>query len=350
MVEERGGERFFQYILYPPAVKPAQTFSRELVFVVDVSGSMRGFPLKQSKKVMEQLLRQMAPGERFQVITFAHQAQSLFAQAMPATPKNIQQALEFVDLQQGGGGTHFMAAIDQIFPPHQEAITSDRQKVVLFLTDGYIGNEQEIILSIRDRAQGNRVFTLGVDNSVNHYLLKGMAEAGAGVHAVIRTDGDSERAMREFYARASAPLLTGFELQGSGLDLSEVFPKRVAHLTAGRPVQVKALARLPNGTLWQNTVNPVMVGNVGFPSLWARKKGAHIQLFEGAIDGREVVLQYQILTPYTSFVAVEEWVTNKDFENEIIKALKRWRWKTISQGEVVVQVPLEFRCHEKPNP
>lgn len=523
LVEKRGGERFFQYILYPPAVKKSETFPREFIFVVDVSGSMRGFSLNKSKQVMRKILEQMNPSERFQVIAFANQAQSLFAQAMPSTPLNIQQALEFVDFQQGGGGTHFMAAIDQIFPTHQEATTSDRQKLVLFLTDGYIGNEQEIIQSIRDRAQDNRVFTLGVGNSVNHSLLQGMAEAGAGVHAVIRTDGDSERAMRDFYARASAPLLTGFQLQGDGLDLSEVFPKRVAHLTADRPVQisgkwtaktpvqVKALARLPNGTLWQNRVNPMTVENVGLASLWARKKGAHIQLFEGAIDGREVVLpdtsrqkieslglQYQILTPYTSFVAVEEWVANngqkqerviqpsvipegidpvssgavmlsarsakmqsgfaeggggdllgglmgggsgvygntvvtkhanrgqvvvpdsmqvsvesgeafrskteiahiikirsgslrhiynrhlkqspqlsgnitvrlvigakgevigiesvsssvglKDFENEVIRALKRWRWKTISQGEVVVQVPLEFRCNDCSNP
>jgi len=163
-----------------------------------------------------------------------------------------------------------------------------------------------------------------------------MAEAGGGAHAVVRTDGDAVKAMREFYARAGAPLLSGFALEGSGFDKNTLFPARVPHLTSGRPVMIsgkvnnveslrlQAKALRPDGSVWKDNPSIVKVANVGLASLWARKQVAHIQLYEGLVAGRgadlpevwrqkvvELGVRYQIMTDYTSFVAVEEMVANK---------------------------------------
>ena len=336
LVEKVRGESFFQYVLYPPVAPPAQVFDRELVFVVDVSGSMRGYPLDKSKQVMERLLKSLRSTDRFRVVTFAGIAESMSAEPLVASDANVRKALNYVDRQEGGGGTEFMAAIEAIFPARGADAVSSRQRIVLFLTDGYIGNESQIIQSVRDRAMGNRVFTLGVGNSVNHSLLQGMALAGAGVHATLRTDGDEEKAMREFYARIEAPMLTDMRLQGTGFVVAESYPRRIMNLVAGRPLLItgklsgkgafalQASARLPDGKMWNDRPEAVVIGNTGLAALWARKKVENIELYEGTFSGDDFYLDsarqtqveklgvtYQIMTGYTSFVAVEDKIVNQ---------------------------------------
>lgn len=335
LVEDRGAESFLHLTLYPPTVRPQQLYARELIFVVDVSGSMRGFPLDKSKQVMENLLKNMRPSDRFRVVVFAGGAQELNEDALPASPENRQRALDFVDKQQGGGGTEFMAALNQIFPSGEELSISEMQRNVLFLTDGYVGNEREIIANIRDRAQGRRVYTLGVGSSVNHSLLRGMAEAGGGYYAYLRQDGDAEKSMREFYARTDAPLLTGLQLESPLLDTLESYPRRVALLTSERPIQIttklrsKALApslylevsaRTPNGSRWNQKTQLQFVSGTGLASLWARKKVAHLELYNNRNNAEieSVGVQYQIMTSLTSFVAVEEQIVNKSGKQQSV--------------------------------
>jgi Ca-activated chloride channel homolog len=328
LVEDRGAESFLHLTLYPPVQPPKLLYPRELVFVVDVSGSMHGYPLDKSKEVMRHLLESMRSTDRFRLIVFSGAASELSPEALPATAENIRLAEELVARQSGSGGTELMAALAQALPENKVEDDDVIQRNILFLSDGYVGNEKQIIAAIRDRAQGRRVYTLGVGSAVNHSLLRGMAEAGGGYYAYVRQDGDAQKAMREFYARTDAPLLTGLSLASPLLDSLEMYPRRVALLTAGRPIQLTTklvkpakgpslylgtTARLPSGARWNTHTQIQMVSGTGLASLWARKKVAYLELADAQPQKRieELGVHYQIMTSQTSFVAVEDHIVNK---------------------------------------
>jgi Ca-activated chloride channel homolog len=350
LLEQRQGEYFYHYTLYPPVIPPQHNHSRELIFVVDVSGSMVGFPLNKAREVLNTLLQNLQEQDHFNIILFESTEMVFREQSVPANAKNIALAKQFFSQRVGGGSTNFMAAIDQLFPPNSQAQpTTDKQKTVLFLTDGYIGNEQVIVTNIRDRAHATRVYTLGVGNSVNHSLLRSMAQVGGGYYSVIRTDGDATKATKDFYARLQAPVLTSLQLTSDLWQQQEQYPRRIPYLTSGRPVQISgkldpqflqrvqlqqqsdgilskefmAVAAQPNGTQWTDFPQIYLVHNMGLASLWARKKINHLELYHTTTSEHQLQensglqaqiealgIKYQVMSRYTSFLAVEHNITN----------------------------------------
>lgn len=327
-----GSGGYFTLTIQPPKqVADADAVARELVFVVDNSGSMGGQPMDTAKALMRKALADMRPDDTFTVLRFSESASGLSDDLLPATADNIQTGLDYVDAMAGMGGTHMLAGIEAALDlPHDD----DRLRVVMFLTDGYIGNEEDIFALIERDIGDARLFSLGVGTSPNRYLLDGMANVGRGAVAYAGVDDDIAPTVDRFYERVATPVLTDVELDWQGLAVAEVLPGRIPDLFAGQPVTVFGrYSGDPDGDIVLRakargkTVDlPVRfaVANApdveGVSSMWARNKidellayphrsNAYTPLSDGEKQAViDVALQHRIMTEFTSFVAVDERV------------------------------------------
>lgn len=323
--EQRGG--FFTFILQPPqSVRAAEVTPKEIVFVVDTSGSMSGFPIEKSKEVIKLALDGLNPRDTFNLITFAGDTHILFPKPVPATEANVHRAQQFLLGRSGGGGTEMMKAIRTALAPGE----ADHIRIVCFLTDGYVGNDMEIVDEVK-RYSNARVFSFGVGSSVNRFLLDKMAEAGRGDVEYVGLDDDGSAAAQRFWARIRNPLLTDISIDWNGLPVTEIYPARHRDLFDAKPVTITGRYSTPaSGTirLRGRRQGHEFVGEIAITlpgaeprhaalaALWARSKVEHLQSAKpSAADQEEITrlgLDYRLMTQYTSFVAVEEKVTNRN--------------------------------------
>jgi len=185
---EEGG---FFTLMVQPEVDPAADVvaGREMVFVLDCSGSMSGMPIETAKAVIEKTLKTLRPDDTFQVLRFSEKASGLWKAPRRANPADVATALSFVSRLRGHGGTMMIEGIRAALSGPRDP---ERIRIVHFLTDGYIGNESQILSEIHRRCGEARIFPLGVGSSVNRYLIDRMAEAGRGSPAYIRQDAPQE--------------------------------------------------------------------------------------------------------------------------------------------------------------
>jgi len=328
--DARGG--FFTLMLYPPAeLKELPRRPMEMVFVLDCSGSMNGYPMQKSKSAMRHALKQMQRGDTFQIIRFSNNASALGPRPVPVTPENVQRGINYIDGLRGGGGTMMIegikAALD--FPQSE-----DRQRVVAFMTDGYIGNEKQILGELHKRLNGARIFSFGVGSSVNRYLMERMAKLGKGAVAYVGPKDDERAIMSHFFDRISHPALADIEIDYGSARVRGLFPKQVPDLFVGRPVLlvgrfegempsrigVKGYAgnervamNVPVTPLaFHANVNGKAVG--GLPAVWARMQIAdlsdqmthtrdpHLEL---SSQIKQLSLNYNLMSNYTAFIAVD---------------------------------------------
>ena len=215
--------------------------SREFIFVMDISGSMRGIPLSMCKDAMREALGQIRPQDTFNVLTFAGQTKKAFARPRRASQHNIQEAMRVVDNLRAGGGTMMGGAIAEALNPMSE---SAKERYVFFLTDGYVGNEKEIfartqtfVQTLRDRGQQARVFGFGVGSSVNRHLLNGLGEAGRGTAFYSSTRQDPAKGVRSFFRTIEQPVLSDIHLEFENVEVSDIEPQVIPDLLAGRPLK-----------------------------------------------------------------------------------------------------------------
>lgn len=321
--DDRGG--FFTLILQPPDnVMPTDTMPKEIVFVLDTSGSMDGFPIKKAREAMKLTLDNLNPYDTFNLITFAGDTHILFEKPLPATKENLAAARRLLDDSSSGGGTEMMKAIQAALEPSD---SQSHVRIACFMTDGQVSNESEIIKEVRSHPNA-RVFAFGIGDSVNHNLLDNISREGRGeVEYVAKTD-DGSAAARRFFERIRNPLMTDIALEFSGVDVSETYPVEIPDLFDTKPVTITG--RYKRGGRAIVTLKGMMLGQpfsrdiaIDFPkqgaenevmaTLWARKKLADTMRpdFKGTRDEQELLitglgLDYHLLTPFTSFVAVEE--------------------------------------------
>ena len=421
--DAKGG--FFALMLEPPArVAPAEIRPRELVFVLDVSGSMNGFPIEKSKELARKAIARMRPNDTFNIITFAGNTAVLWPEPKPATAENIAAADQFIAGSSGGGGTEMMAAINAalvqpgrsgvepakllalpadgrgltiavpagtiavdgarwkidagtaadgtqksvfaeipvILPENPKRLavllegawtTKDSERVfvartarfedadartrlVFFLTDGYIGNDQAVVEAVYDNARASRVFSFGIGTSVNRFLLDEMARAGRGVSEVVTLAEDADAVVDRLVRRIDAPVLTDLELAiDPALGVRELLPAggRLPDLYDVEPlVLIGRFDRAARGTItlrgrtgagaWERTISVTLPEREPqhdvVPTLWARAKVDELLLpklaavEQDSLDAptQRAVIRlgeaFHITTPYTSFVAVEK--------------------------------------------
>lgn len=322
---EKGG--YFSLILQPPDKVDAQDVTpKEIVFVVDTSGSMEGFPLDKAKESMKMALQGLNPQDTFNLITFAGDTSVLFEKPVSATPENLRKAWAFMESRQGGGGTEMMKAIRTALDPSD---SQSHVRVVCFMTDGYVGNESEILSEIQKHPNA-RIFSFGIGGSVNRFLLDKMAEEGRGEVEYVTLTDDGSAAAKRFHERVRNPLLTDISLDFGGLQVADVYPTKINDLFSAKPVVINGrftkagngVIKLKGKSFGREIVREIPVN---FPenepnhdvlaTLWARTRIDDLTKQDYQNTKPEIKeqitslgIEYRLMTAFTSFVAVEERV------------------------------------------
>src|SRR6266545_3950787 len=327
---EKGG--YFTLILQPPErITVADVMPKELVFVLDTSGSMSGFPIEKAKETMKLALDGLYPADTFNLITFAGDTRILFPAPVRATAANLKKAQDFLSATSGNGGTEMMKAIEAALDASD---SQNHVRIVCFMTDGYVGNDMEIISEVQKHPNA-RVFAFGIGSSVNRFLLDKMCEYGRGEVEYVALNDDGSAAARRFHERVRNPLLTDISVDWNGLPVSDVYPQRIPDLFGAKPVILtgrytaagRGVIRLKGKMSGREFVREIAVD---FPetesqhnvlsSLWARSRIDDLmgQDYNGMQQGamkpelKETItnlgLEYRLMTQFTSFVAVEEMI------------------------------------------
>jgi Ca-activated chloride channel family protein len=321
-------ENFFLLMAQPPRViEPAQLPAREYVFVVDVSGSMHGFPLETAKTLMRDLAGVLRPTDTFNVMVFADGFEAFSRASVPATGANLDRALRFIGRKSGGGGTRLLNALQAAVALPRENGTS---RSVVLVTDGYIDAEADVFDYVREQLDSTNFFAFGIGTAVNRLLVEGVARAGLGEPFIVTGPGEAPEAAARLRRYIDSPVLTGIDVQFEGFDAYDVEPERVPDLFASRPIVVFGKWRGTAGGsvaisgqtgggpyLARTDVSPSNLhdSHAALRYLWARTRIAELSDFGPRRPDEERVaaitalgLGYSLLTQYTSFIAVQEIV------------------------------------------
>jgi Ca-activated chloride channel family protein len=339
------GSGWFQLVLQPPASPPkAQIAPKEMVFVIDQTGSQMGAPIEKAKETMRYCIQNLNPGDTFQLLGFNTDVYPCFPQPVEATPQNIARALDYLRPLQGGGGTDILKATDYALKMPDDP---NRPRIVCFMTDGYVGNEANILSYVRGHRGRARMFPFGVGNGVNRFLIDGMAREGRGTPEYALLGEDGQKLAQRFYDRLANPLLLDVRTDWGALPVTDVFPKVVPDVFESGPVVLTGRFSKPvagdlvlrgrtGGKQWQRTVRVDFSQsdpNAGsaLPGVWARQKIEELSnrapdekvSGEGAKDLQEqvtkIALDYHLMSPFTSFVAVEPTVVNVGGQQKTIE-------------------------------
>lgn len=336
--DETGGT--LSLLIEPPAVSDAATVTpREMIFILDTSGSMNGEPIEASKSFMAQALRMLRSDDYFRIIRFSSSASELSAGPIPATPANLRAAVSFVNDLQANGGTEVLAGLRLAFNNQPLPGT---HRMLVFLSDGYVSNEAEILNLVAAGIGNAHTYVLGVGTGVNRYLLAEMAHQGRGFMRIIDPTEKSEEAAVAFAKRLDATLMTDLTIDWGDLAVADVTPAKLPDLFAGNSLRVQArytkggehVINIKGKIRGQEATLPVKLSlpdeatgedTRAVPLIWARTKikdymrilmtpeplrhGTHSNAaIEDAIT--KLGLTYHLATQWTSFVAVATKVLN----------------------------------------
>lgn len=332
-------ENFFLAMIQPPkSVKTEVIPPREYVFIVDVSGSMHGYPLDISKKLMRDLIGKLRPSDRFNVILFAGCSNLFSEQSIAANSQNLDKAMAFIDKEQGSGGRELLPALHRALGLKG---TEGFARTFVIATDGYVEVEREAFDLIRRSLDKANFFSFGIGTSVNRYLIEGMAHAGSGMPFVItKPEGASAEAER-FRQYVSNPVLSHIKISYKDFDVYDVEPLCVPDVFAERPVIIFGKYRgFPKGTIevrgkngageFNDRLNVAeakpMESNLALRYLWARERIRNLDdmgVFGNPDEQKQLVtqlgLKYNLLTRFTSFVAIDSQVRNANGNSTAIQ-------------------------------
>jgi Ca-activated chloride channel homolog len=323
-------ENFFLYMAQPPArIASADIPVREYIFVLDVSGSMNGFPLDTAKQLLRDLIGQLRPTDLFNVVLFAGDSKVLSEKSLPADQQNISKAIGLIEQERGSGSTELLAAMQNAMNLPRQA---DISRSVVLITDGYVSGEKGVFDYIRANLNQCNVFSFGIGSSVNRYLVEGVAKAGMGEAFVVTQPVEAPAIAAKFREYIQSPLLTDIQLRASGFDIYDVQPSHLPDLFAERPVIFFGKWRgSPGGTFelqgktgqgdyltrLEVSGRQPDEANSALRYLWARSRIAELSDYGAAyVEAEQVAsitalgLKYNLLTSYTSFIAVREVVSN----------------------------------------
>jgi Ca-activated chloride channel family protein len=323
-------ENFFLAMLEPPAgFELLDLPAREYLFILDVSGSMHGFPLDTAKVLLSELLGNLGPRDSFNLLLFSGGNAVLAERSLPATPANIQQALTVINAQRGGGGTELLPALRRALALPRER---DRARTIVIVTDGYVTVEREAFELIRSNLGTASVFAFGIGSSVNRHLIEGMARAGRGEPFVVTNGHVAKEEAARFRRYVEAPVLTHVTARLDGFEAYDLDPESLPDVFVSRPVILfgkwrgERQGRLTiqgitgsgpyDQSLDLSQVEP-RDDHAALAYLWARSR---IQTLsddnrlepddERVKEVTRLGLTYSLLTQYTSFVAIDRIIRN----------------------------------------
>lgn len=333
-------ENFFLLMVQPPERYTPETIPpREYIFILDVSGSMYGFPLDTSKELIRNLAGSLRETDRFNVILFSDSLIQMSPESVPATAENVQKAFALIDNEEGGGGTELAPALETALgiPASPGAARS-----VIAITDGYISGEREIFDIIGRNIGTTNFFSFGIGSSVNRYLIDGIAKTGLGESFVVTDPSEAAATADRFRTYIQSPVLTDVQVAYDGFDVYDIEPPTLSTLFASRPIVLFGKWKgEPSGTIHitgktggqdyaedipVSAAIPLEANNI-IQYLWARTRVERLTDYGMTEDLQanakkevtELGLRYSMMTPYTSFIAVTEKVRNTEGKSTDVK-------------------------------
>jgi len=321
---------FFLLTVQPPERIAARDIPpREYIFVLDVSGSMHGFPLDTAKRVIEDLVGNLKPTDTFNVVLFSGASRVLSPVSLAANSQNVARALSVIAGERGGGGTELEAALRTAIKLPRSGFVS---RTVVVVTDGFIAEEAGAFQLINENLNNTNFFAFGIGGSVNRHLIEGIARAGQGEPFVVLRPEEAAAAGERFREYIETPVLTNVRVSYRGFDAYEVEPEAQPDLFAERPIVlfgkwrgakeglIEVTGRSAQGDfakIFDVRDSATRPEHMALPQLWARSRIARLSDFNFRRDDTEAVrevtalgLTYSLLTRYTSFIAVLEEVRN----------------------------------------
>jgi Ca-activated chloride channel family protein len=324
-------EKFFLLMMQPPVrIRPKDLPPREYIFILDVSGSMNGFPLDISKKLFKDLINNLTTGDKFNLILFAGGSRVFSEHSVAANQQNVKKAIQVIDNEQGGGGTELLPALQQALAlPGEEHMA----RTVLILTDGYVDVEKEAFELIRKNLGRANFFAFGIGSSVNRFLIEGIARVGQAESFIVTQQDQADETGEKFRKYVLSPVLSKIKVDYNGFTVYDVEPLSIPDILAERPVIIfgkykgsaTGTIKLKGISGGGNIYSTVLQVNSSKPGvnykalkyLWARQRIAILADFN-QIAGNEDLkneitrlgLAYNLLTDFTSFVAIDEQVRN----------------------------------------
>jgi Ca-activated chloride channel family protein len=329
VVSSRGQDEsaYFLLMIVPPIDTAVSDIRpKEAIFIIDTSGSMSGPKIAQAKNALRAFVHGLNPHDSFNIIRFGSDFSYLSKESLPFTEESVERADEYIDRLDAAGGTEMLAPLR-----HALELPRDprRLPIIIFLTDGQVGNEAQILKEVQEHLGPARIFTFGVDTAPNDYLLRKLAELGRGTFEFVLPTQNLEEVVARFQNRIASPLLTNVKVGWSGLDVEDVYPTPIPDLFAAQPLVLYGKVRKPMNktiTLRGETAS----GGAALPirldftkaaadhstlaALWARARIEQLsdRLHRSPDDTgakEEIIrlaLAHRLMSPYTAFVVVEE--------------------------------------------
>ncbi len=334
--DERGGH-FAIYFIPALEYRTDEIVPKDVVFLMDTSGSQMGDPLLKCQELMRRFINGLNPDDTFTIVDFSDVTTQLSPRPLRNTPQNRTKAINYINQLQANGGTYLLNGIRTVlsFPAAQEG----RLRSIVLLTDGYIGNENEVLAEVqRQLKPGNRLYCFGVGSSPNRFLLNRLAEIGRGTSQIVRQDESTEEVAEKFFRQINNPVLTNIRISWKGTgEEPAIYPSVTPDLFAEQPLVVfgrkqdrtatnlRITGIAAGGHQYEKSFNLIFedTGNLAIAQLWgrARIKDLMKPMFSyetkvGVEAVTETALTYQLLSQYTAFVAVSDDVrVNPDSES-----------------------------------
>ncbi len=320
--EKLNGEEYVLMMLLPPKSTQVNTQKREVVFIIDTSGSMDGNAMNAAKDALLFGLTQLDYEDKFNVIEFNSYARELFDNVQEVNTQNLDKAIDFIDLLVADGGTNMSPALALSM---EDDVATGYLKQIIFITDGSVGNEAQLFAQINKEIKDARLFTVAIGSAPNNYFMNKAALIGRGTYTSIADLNQVDKQMNELFVKLSSPALTDVYVEWN----SEVEqnPRVIPDLYSDQPVMITAkmknfntqvaLSGLSNNKSWSKAFKLKKDGaSTGIARLWARNQIEDLTddlMLDSDID-REVVeqqittiaLQHHLVSEFTSLVAVDK--------------------------------------------
>jgi Ca-activated chloride channel family protein len=337
--EPGSGQSYFLLSAFPPTVQPTKRLPVEMLYMIDISGSMAGTSITQAREALLQALDRLGPNDRFGILAFNNEYYEFAAEPLTATTDNLNAGRHFVQHLEAGGGTEMLPALQHLM---RKSETSGYLRHIVLLTDGDLGNEEQIFAALRSNLGGARLYTVAIGSSPNFFLATKMAQFGRGTFTHIADIGEIREQMGRLLSTIESPVLTDVKLSFEGVEVADIYPQRPPDLflrqplllygrvTQGHSGRVHLTARAgdqPYEAILDFDTSTASF-HPGITTLWARQRVEDLvdRWRVSEEDARAEIrstliahaIRYRLVTRFTSLVAVEEIVANTSGESTTV--------------------------------
>jgi Ca-activated chloride channel family protein len=325
------GEVHFLLAAYPPALPPKDRMPVEMLYMIDVSGSMEGASIQQAREALLQALDRLRPTDMFGILAFSSDYREFAAEPLPATAENLAAARRYVQGLQAGGGTEMLPALLHLM---RKPETPGYLRHIILLTDGDLGNEEQIFAALRADLGNARLFTVAIGSAPNLFLATKMAQFGRGTFTHIADRSEIQEQMNHLFESIESPVLTDVKVSFEGVEVTDLYPHRVPDLFLHQPLLI--YGRISGGSVgkvrltanegnepYESTISfdaTKATFHPGITTLWARQRVEDLmdewrhsdEKGQAEIKASIIAhaIRYRLVTRFTSLVAVEEVISN----------------------------------------